>query len=351
MKIDDVLYQKILQEVEAGYVCVQQHSTLPLRIFNYTKSTQFEWRWNDATKICRGLILDDQNNIVSRPMEKFFTFEQCQKMGISMPNESFRVYEKLDGSLGIMYVYEDYVGIATRGSFNSDQAILACELLEKHPDQVHWFGEMIKATEYTFLFEIVGKDNRIVVPYDDNDLVLVACVDKNGKNIDIDNFWFNWPKKAKRYKQFEKESFEMMKNVNIENEEGFVVLFESGFRMKIKFENYLELHRLYCGLSNRMIWENVSQGKVVEDLDLPDEFMDWAEEVESDLYEKYYQHLKEIYYQYEKIPKNLDRKSFAEYAKNTEYPSFMFMMYDGKSIEKGLWNLVYPKESIRFNSL
>jgi T4 RnlA family RNA ligase len=351
MKIDDVLYNKILQEIEAGYINVQQHPSLPLRIFNYSKSTQFDWRWNEATSICRGLILDDQNEIVSRPFEKFFTYEQCQKMEIAIPNVPFKVFEKLDGSLGVMYVYGDYVGIATRGSFVSDQAILANKILEKYPNEADWFREMAKAQGYTFLFEIVGPDNRIVISYEENDLILLACIDKNGKDVDIDNYWFNWPIKAKRYKQFESESFEMMKGQNLENEEGYVALFENDFRMKIKFENYLELHKMYCGLSNRMIWEHISNGGMVKDLDIPDELMDWALDVEKNILDEALEYTEDIHYVYEEIPKGLDRKTFAEYAKMTKYPSFMFLLYDGRNITQGIWNLVYPKESVRFNSL
>ena len=130
MKIDDELYNKILQEIEAGYINVQQHPALPLRIFNYSNKTQFDWHWNEATSICRGLILDDQNNIIAHPFEKFFTYEQCLEMNIEIPKLPFKVFEKIDGSMIIFCLYKKELVVATRGSFVSDQAIMARKFIE-----------------------------------------------------------------------------------------------------------------------------------------------------------------------------------------------------------------------------
>jgi len=355
MKIDDALYNQILQEFDAGYINIQRHPTLPLRIFNYSKSTQFDWRWNEATSICRGLILDDQNNIIARPFEKFFTYEQCKDMNIQIPNESFRVFEKFDGSMVSFSVYNNQIILATRGSFCSDQAIMAYDILDDYPNEADWFKEMCKADGYTFLFEIIGPSNKIVVPYDKNDLVLIACIDKNGKDVDIENFWFNWPKKAKRYKQFESESFQMMKDIDSYGEEGFVILFENGFRMKIKFENYLELHKMFCGLSNRMIWEKLLSGIPAEKIvsDSPDELYDWTKKVVSDLQQQYMKIYCEAITVFNKIENIEDRKLYAQFVlqNHKELSGILFSLYDNKDISNIIWKMIRPKEIEKFNNL
>src|SRR5690606_26325973 len=99
----------------------QRHATLPLSILNYTEKAQWDRVWNPVTLTCRGLILDDDNEVVARPFGKFFNLADHEQDDprLGWPCD---VYEKLDGSLGIAYRYGDHVGIATRGSFDSEQA-------------------------------------------------------------------------------------------------------------------------------------------------------------------------------------------------------------------------------------
>lgn len=74
--------------------------------------------WNHATLTCRGLIADSEGTILARPSTKFFNLEQVEQL----PDEPFEVYEKLDGSLGILYWLDDEPYISTRGSFESPQS-------------------------------------------------------------------------------------------------------------------------------------------------------------------------------------------------------------------------------------
>ena len=88
-----------------------------------------------------------------------------------LPNEPFEVYEKLDGSLGILYWLGDEPYIATRGSFESPQAQIATELLRAYD-----LSGLDRRR--TYLFEIIYPENRIVVNYDDRrELVLLAIID------------------------------------------------------------------------------------------------------------------------------------------------------------------------------
>lgn len=113
-------FDKIEKLIADGYIKREQHPSADLRILNYTVKTQFAWHWTRETKACRGLIVDGKNRIIQRPFEKFFSVEQLADT--PLPLEPFDVYEKLDGSLGILYWANDEPAIATRGSFVSDQA-------------------------------------------------------------------------------------------------------------------------------------------------------------------------------------------------------------------------------------
>jgi len=91
-----------------------------LSLFCYTNRCVYERLWNDWTLIARGLILDRENQqVIATPFPKFFNYGE---MGIALPGEFFDVYEKMDGSLGITYYYQEHWYIATKGAFDSKQA-------------------------------------------------------------------------------------------------------------------------------------------------------------------------------------------------------------------------------------
>ena len=82
-----------------GWLLSQNHPTLPLIIWNYSQTTQYENYWDEITLSCRGLVTDDKGNIVAKPFDKFFNIEE----GKFEPTEKFEVWEKMDGSLGIVF--------------------------------------------------------------------------------------------------------------------------------------------------------------------------------------------------------------------------------------------------------
>ena len=109
--------QLIKEMIKQKYISVHKHPTFDLYIYNYTKQTEAEHVWNEATETCRGLILDKDMNIVARPFTKFFNYEELVEQHVNIPDLPFEVYEKLDGTLGIMYFANSDPYIATRGSF------------------------------------------------------------------------------------------------------------------------------------------------------------------------------------------------------------------------------------------
>lgn len=159
---------KTLNEYEKdGWIKSQKHPYLPLLIWNYTPQTQYSKYWTEVTLQCRGLVTNLDGVIVARPFKKFFNYEELNPEDI--PNEDYVIYEKMDGSLGILFYYEydliekekydksnyeptpkrkgEWV-FATRGSFTSPQSIKGKELLKKYPlDKLN--------KDNTYLFEII----------------------------------------------------------------------------------------------------------------------------------------------------------------------------------------------------
>lgn len=316
--------------LDQGFISCKKHDEHSLYIYNYTAKTQYERMWNELTLQCRGLILDEQGNIKARPFAKFFNLEECT----NIPSGNFDVYEKMDGSLGILYWVDQTPYIATRGSFHSEQAIKATHLLHtKYRDCWHTLNP-----NYTYLFEIIYPENRIVVNYGDQEaLVLLAVLDtQTGRELPLEGDGFPV---VKRYDGF--TQVHALKAVQEDNKEGFVVRFEDGSRIKVKFEEYVRLHYLITEVSSRTIWEYLSQGLSIEPLlqAVPDEFYHWVQHMIQELQQAY----QDIYNRCEQQFKVLDtRKETAIYFLSCEYPSVLFLMLDGKSVNQEIWKRVKP---------
>jgi RNA ligase len=156
------------------------------------------------------------------------------------------------------------------------------------------------------------------------------------------------------------DDYKTLKSIIKDNQEGFVIRFRSGFRMKIKGENYVRLHRILTGFSNINIWEVLKDGKDINEyLDsVPDEFDKWVKNVVKDLRYSYFQISERVgktfdYYMYGKYNDKepvTDRKSFAEWVMTQDKfaQPILFKMFDKKDYSSYIWNLIRPTYSKPF---
>lgn len=319
--------------IEGGFVNVQKHPNHDLFIYNYTQKTQFERVWNEVTLMCRGLILDAQYNIVARPFTKFFNLGEVENQ--VLPNEPFEVFDKLDGSLGILYWMGNEAFIATRGSFSSDQAIKANAILSSKYENILRGVDKSK----TYLFEIIYPENRIVVDYGAlEDVVLTAVIDnKTGEDVPLQDIGFPLVKQYHGIKDIQ-----ILKTLEEANREGFVIKYKTGLRYKVKFEEYLRIHRIVTQVSNINIWEYLAAEMPFDDIldRVPDEFYDWVKITSADLKARYLA----IENQCKSDFKVLEtRKETAAYFFTCAYPSVLFKMLDGQSYKDVIWRLLRPK--------
>lgn len=328
-----MLQNRLNQYIEEGLVAVQKHPVAPLWIYNYTQKCQFERMWDEITLQCRGLILNDLGEIVARPFPKFFNYEEHSLEEI--PNTSFEVYEKMDGSLGILYWIENQPFIATRGSFISDQANKANELL--YSKYAPTFDKINRNA--TYLFEIIYPENKIVVEYGEREeLVLLAILDNSsGKDLELQAIGFPL---ATRYDGI--KDIQTLKAQNLNNAEGYVLRFDNGFRMKVKFEEYVRLHRIITQCSNLTIWEHLMENRPFDELleSVPDEFFLWVKAVKEDL-KKQFQLIENQCKTSFKIMET--RKETAAYFFTQPYPKILFLMLENKDYSKIIWRLIRPK--------
>jgi RNA ligase len=332
-----------------GLVYKQVHPTLPLTIWNYSEKVQYEGLFDDITLQTRGLVTDDKGNVVARPFKKFFNQEE----GKHTPTSEFDVYAKMDGSLGILFNYEGEWVMATRGSFTSDQAIKGMEMLSKYD-----YNRLNKG--YTYLFEIIYADNRIVVQYPFEDVVLLGVIETTtGYEVNIhdgendvrlrnliNNLGFQVVKKYDGIKDYS-----VLKGMIRDDEEGFVVKFSNGCRMKVKGVEYLRLHKIMTNVSTTGIWEVLSSGGNMDEIlkDVPDEFYSKIKSYVKDLRYHYWsvqEHAGKYFDNlYESYDRELPEKAkYAEWVKQFDkhlHP-ILFRMYDNKDYSSYIWKLIKP---------
>lgn len=343
----------LLAMAEKGYVSSRVHPDDPdLFILNYTHSCQYDRAWNDVTRQCRGLIvrgLNEDAEIIARPWPKFFNYGE-HETDIS-PTAPARVQDKYDGSLGILYPHPaGGYAIATRGSFDSDQARHATKIWRERYEP----RDLIISRAWTYLFEIIYPENRIVVDYGDfDDIVLLDILrNVNGRSLELRHD--RWPGPVARTLDV-KNLAEALELEAALNTEGFVVSYPDGTKLKIKHEDYVRLHRIVTGLNEKTVWEHLRAGHPLAELlePLPDEFRVWAEEVATDLREAHKRTLRRAVedFRYAKslVEPTTDpreyRKRFAAIATKTDTPAYLFSLLDGKDISDDVWYHMKPDGS------
>lgn len=258
-------------EVEAGNVVANQHPSLPLIQYTYSKECVFQRNWNFTTEMARGLILNSASgHVVATPFPKFFNLGERTD---TVPNEPFEVFEKLDGSLIILFNYLGQWYCATKGSFISEQANWANEWIKPFLSKM----EQVLHPGYTYLCEAIYPANKIVIPYNYSALVLLAAYDRGGNELTYNEMEYiatnlHWPL-AQRF-AFDKVSDLVAHAKELPPDvEGWVLRFRSGYRLKIKGEAYLRMHRAISKLTPLTVWESMMNGEAnMLRKELPEEF-------------------------------------------------------------------------------
>lgn len=358
-KLYDILDWAALQgHIQRKEITERFHPEFPnLVIYNYADVVAFSGNWTHETMATRGLIVDlETMDVLARPFKKFFNYGQVEAGKVDLDAPLFSVDNKFDGSLGILYRQPDgLLAVATRGSFESDQAKHATELVRNTWDSSVWENWPVTFDEHTLLFEIVYPENRIVVDYGTTDklMYLGAVNNESGAFVPI----YTAPEAG----------FETLRSVLAQpdrsNAEGYVVWTNPFRAVKLKYAAYVELHRIVTGLNRKSIWRALSEGydvylKLLEQL--PDELYVWAGNVGTELQNQYAEIMRDADMWYGRAIDDMefqhsesdgewyqdfDRKMFAEFvAKHvpSEYRGHVFAILDGKDIQSKIFKQIEP---------
>ncbi|MFE7836088.1 RNA ligase [Streptomyces sp. NPDC057474] len=384
--------EELAAALEAGHVTRKAHPELPISILTYTRTCQYERVWNRVTTRCRGLVADDATGeIVALPLPKFFNVgehESGQPYAPSLPDEPFEVYDKVDGSLAVIFHYAGRWRVASKGSFVSVQATWAQRLLDGKDTSGLVPG-------VTYLAEILYPENRIVVDYGDRrDVVLLAAFAKDGTEVALAEAAIGWRgigsvvtvrpavPLAELLAMTEGNRLPGGLAATGTDAEGFVLRFASGVRAKAKFAEYVRLHKVLTGVTERDIWrghgiqrfaglpaKQVAQALncSAEDIDasggrpldalleqVPDEFDAWVRGVVAGIEKQVDDRERAIDEAFRSLaPLAGDRGAFARAVRELPDPAVrpaMFLRLDGRPTELVTYRSTRPEASDPFKN-
>ncbi|XIE81416.1 RNA ligase [Streptomyces sp. SBR177] len=379
--------------VEAGHVTRKPHPRLPLSIYTYTRVCQYEGVWNRVTVRCRGLVADDRTGrVVALPLPKFFNVSEHtsgRPYAPALPDEPFEVYDKVDGSLGIVFHYEDRWHVASKGSFASTQATWAQRRLDAADTSA-----LVPGT--TYLTEILYPENRIVVDYGGRrDLVLLAAFGPDGTEVPLAEAAGAWRGIGSVVTVHPPMALDALLKLTGSSTlpdgspatgtdaEGFVLRFASGVRAKAKIAEYVRLHKVLTGVTERDIWRGhgiqrfagtsakvlaqglglspsefggirADGGRPLDALleQVPDEFDAWVRSVIARLEEEFTARERAVDEAYASLAHLAgDRAAFARAVR--ELPdgrlrSAMFLRLDGRRTDLMTWRALRPENADPF---
>lgn len=308
-----------------NYLIKHVNNEMGLIIWNYSVKTTYSNYWNQYTKLCRSLVTDFKGNIISRGLPKFFNYNEIKHLYPKTKFIGSRVMEKLDGSyIGIFY-YNDKWCVRSKGSFTTDQAIKATELLGKI--DLSNFNKGL-----THNFEVIYPSNRIVVDYGERErLVYLNSTDKKGNIFVMLDISSNLDK-AKHYDvDFD---FDNLKSMDDDVNEGFVLLTKDNMLFKVKFDSYIIKHSIVTEVTTYSVWESIVSGKFNEYIELvPDECYNFVKKVSDEITSGVNDLLDNIYGEYRKFANDsLSDKDFALSIKDSKYKSHLFRLRKGLDI-------------------
>lgn len=346
--IQDLTKQGFTDWRSLGHVSVKERGSL--RLFNYTAKAQYAVEWTDFELLSRGLIIDsDTGEVVACPFDKFFNWGEGGRFA-DCPIKS--ITEKMDGSLGILYRENGEYRIATRGAFDSAQALWATHYLQDYIIPNYSLTGL--NVNLTLLFEIIYPENRIVLDYGDReDLVLLAVRNR------LTGEYLSWSRVegiAKKYGfsmpqthffTTPEQIIQATKTLPA-SAEGWVVEFMDGQRFKFKGDEYRALHKMISGISFKHTLEAEANGTTDVMLQaIPDEFLDEVREWLSDIRTTVVETRHDIECVFALAPTST-RKDYAQWVlkNHKDLAPYLFARLDGKPVEPLIYKMAFKDRQI-----
>ncbi|MEG5058255.1 T4 RnlA family RNA ligase [Microcoleus sp. A2-C5] len=328
MELQEYLRQHGLETLcETYHIKVTRHRQYPDLVC--LKYSQIESPLGEKiVQQCRGIILDSSQNweIVSYPYDKFFNYGEGHAAAIDW--SSAKVYEKLDGSLIVMYFYKGEWRVQSSGTPDAAGEVNGfgfsfAELFWKVWKELGY--ELPEASDECFIFELMTPYNRIVVQQNNNDIVLHGVRNTETLRETDPHFWANryvW-KVVNFYPLTSwKEVIEASQHLDPMDSEGYIICDANFNRVKVKSPQYVAISHLREGFSTRRMIEIVLTNEGEEFLAYFPEWSELYQKVKSK-YQCLVEEIEGVYRQHEHIEV---QKDFAFAVKHLPYAGILFSL-------------------------
>jgi RNA ligase len=248
---------EVIPHLDDNFIVARKHGyTVINYILNYEEAFSSDDPVRDKIRReCRGLVFDADGYISGRRLHKFFNINELpetrkENIDLSKPHV---ILEKLDGSM--ITPFENTKGELLWGTKmgETDTSKQMVSFLEKNPHYNEFAKKCIDSST-TPIFEWVSPNNRIVLPYQEENLILIAI-------RGLQSGWympFNVMKDvAEKYNIpcVKTHSLSDLENVmkhlsSSQGEEGVVLRFDDGHMVKVKSEWYIRLHKTKEAISS-----------------------------------------------------------------------------------------------------
>lgn len=340
------MLEQVLKEVEAGNV--DRRDLGNLSIFKYGRGCTYDFKWNDINMRCRGIVFDMlTGNIVARPFDKFFNIGEHPSVSADIIREKkqpFIATSKLDGTMVSIFHYNGLWHTATPGSLESDQAKWALDYL-KHYDLNSW------PKDQTYVCEMIAGWDRKVISYDFEGLVLLSAFKNTWEQIEIGrNELAQYSIESKMPLVAEYNINDIIGHQIPNGEEGYVICYNDGLRVKIKGEWYTTSHKFLDNISISNVVSIVKGDSAVSLDNIPLHILAIFDDLRILINLKFLQINEQVEKWWPHIPNatNQDFKESALYIKANvpkELHSIMFAKMRGKEYSHIIWDLV--EESLK----
>lgn len=324
--------------------------------YNYTEYCNNQGLWDEVTLFNRGNIYEKKTGkLIAKAMPKFMNFSQySEEEQAHFLNHDIEVYEKKDGCLGILYMYNDEIRCNSRGGFDNYVTDKIKQLLPKY-EMLHWL-----LRHNTMNVEVISPETKIICDYgDEEELYLLTAFNYEHQEhtrdiLDIMSAVARMPQPSKEIMTWE-ELFKWQKTSNWEKE-GFVVSiptrkYGAYQRAKIKSEDYMKVVSFKAHLNKHTLWDNM-RIDMEQNTSFLSEYEDKMPDELVQLYKQYKAELEQaledrraeaqaVFEEVKDIPTRELHSYFVEHP--TVFMPAVYNMRNGKPIDRVLIKMIEPK--------
>jgi hypothetical protein len=216
-------------------------------VLKYKRRVFYDALWNEFLEECRGTIVTDSYDVVSRPFTKIYNYGVEDKAPVLSDDTPVTAYRKVNGFMVAVTWHRDDVLISTTGSTSSEYVEYAREMMLQEQPWANWVSAVGMNRGYTMMFECVHPDDPHIIP-EEAGMYFLGWRENTwdstvqGYGLDVSDHWRDFAlgvlhcKYAEGFQTTVGELVALSKTVR---HEGFVFYTEDGQSAKIKSPYYL----------------------------------------------------------------------------------------------------------------